>query len=306
MTPRCRLGSSRKHRVRTARPQFFVACAARTLRICTHLAGQSSAFSRATSGIRKILITSDICSDYSMREGNRMSFCKDEQLMNIKFLIRPHLRCDVLRRPKVTFLRFTQLNVGENMVGAIRRGSFGLRRARVIALGEAATVFSGVAAAAMFSGTVCCHAANGGTNTSKPGYGNFDSAHGLSAVSAIRILSQKPELSLGELMMTPKYSPAHTNLPGDVALPGAGMGIKNAQITGRSQEDSGLFQFIKDGLRAMTGFVRSNRLEYPLGSSEATIGVRGSAGEEWECTDGRQCTRHATSHSLMPSTRYDG
>lgn len=215
--------------------------------------------------------------------------------MNIKFLIRPHLRCDVLRRHKATCLRFTQLNVGEHMGDAIRRGSFGLRRARVIALGEAATVFSGVAAAAMFSGTVCCHAATGGTNTSKPGHGNFDSAHGLSTVSAIRILSQKPELNLRELMMTPKYSPAQIILPGEAALPGAGTGIKNAQITGGPQEDRGLFQFIKDGLRAMTGFVRANRVEIPVGPSEATMGVRGSAGEEWECIDGRQCTRHATS-----------
>ncbi len=215
--------------------------------------------------------------------------------MKVNFLNRSHSRYDVLVKPKATCLRYTQLNIGEHMVGAIRRGSSGLRRARVIALGDAATVFSGVAAAAMFSGTVCCHAATGG-----------DSAHGLSAISAIRVLSQKPELSLGDIMMTPKYSPAQIILPGDVALPGAGTGMKNAQITGRPQEDHGLFQFIKDGLRAMTGFVRCNRLEYPLGTSEATIGVRGSAGEEWECTDGRQCTRHATSHRLMPSTRYDG
>src|SRR5258706_2741410 len=132
-----------------------------------------------------------------------------------------------LARPKVTCLRITQLNLGEHMVGAIRRGSSGLRRARVIALGDAATVFSGVAAAAMFSGTVCCHAATGGTNTSNSGHGNFDSAHGLSAVSAIRILFQKSELSLGGLMMTPKYNPARINLPGDLALPGVGTGIKN-------------------------------------------------------------------------------
>ena len=68
----------------------------------------------------------------------------------------------------------------ESMGDAIKRGSVGLRRARAIALGEAATVFSGVAAAAMFSGTLYCNSATGGTNSNKlVGYGYHDPARRL-------------------------------------------------------------------------------------------------------------------------------
>ena len=182
---------------------------------------------------------------------------------------------------------------------AIRRGSVGLRRARAIALGETATVFSGVAAAVMFSGTLYCHSATGGTNSNKLGYGYHDSARAFSAVSAIRILSQKSESDPDGIVMTQKYLAAQINLSGVsmTALPGTRMGIKNNQvIEGRPQEDRSLFRLIKDGLRAMTGLVRGNPVDDPIGPPAATIGVRGSAGEAWECTQGPQCMRQAMLH----------
>lgn len=183
-----------------------------------------------------------------------------------------------------------------------RRGNFGLRRARVIALGEAATVFSGVAAAAMFSGTVYCHPP-GATNAGKLGYGHHDSARAFSAISAIRIVSKKSEFDLDAIVMTQKHGTAHINLSGDsnTAFVESRIEIKNNQvIEGSSREDRVLFRFIKDGLRAMSGFIRGNRFDYSVNPSEATIGVRGSAAEEWECTPGNLCTRHAMSHPHDP------
>jgi len=209
------------------------------------------------------------------------------------------MRGAIRRRGSVGLRRVRAIALGE----AIKRGRVGLRRARAIALGEAATVLSGVAAAAMFSGTVYCNSATGGTNSNKLGYGYHDSARVFSAVSAIRILSQKSELDPGGIAMTQKYRSAQSNLSGDpmTVLPGTRMGIKNNQvIDGRPQEDSAMFRLIKDGLRAVTGLVRRNQVDFPIGPAsgpaEATMGVRGSSGETWQCTQGPQCTRHAMLH----------
>jgi hypothetical protein len=176
-----------------------------------------------------------------------------------------------------------------------KRGRVGLRRARAIAVGDAATVFSGFAAAAMFSGALYCSSATGGTNSNKPGYDYHDSARAISAVSPIRIFSQKSEPDPDGIAMARKYRSDQVDLSGDsmTGFPGTRMEFKNnTAVEGKPQENRSLFRLIKDGWRAVTGLVRGgNPVDYSIAPAAATIGVRGSVGEAWECIQGPQCTR---------------
>lgn len=56
----------------------------------------------------------------------------------------------------------------------------------------------------------------------------------------------------------------------------------------KPQEDSAFFRLIKGGLRTVTGLVgkRGNQDAYRIGTSTAMIGIRGSAGETLDCTQG--------------------
>ena len=184
-------------------------------------------------------------------------------------------------------------------MGKVIGSSFSLPRARAIALRESVAVISGIAAAAMFSGSVYSSSTTGGTSSDEFGYHDHDSARAFSAVSAIRIPLPNSEADPGVITMTAKDRPAQVDLPGDsiTVFPGVRMDLKNNQaIEDRPQEDRSLFRVIKDGWRAVTGFIRGNPVEYPASPSAATIGVRGSAGKAWECTKSPQCVWQSMLH----------
>jgi hypothetical protein len=177
--------------------------------------------------------------------------------------------------------------------------SFSSRRARAVDLGEIARIISGVAAAAMFSGSVYCSSATGGTSSNELDYHDHDSARAFSAVSTIRIPLQSSDADPGGIAMTPKYRSAQTDLSGDsiIVLPGARIDFNRNQVTeDRPQEDRSLVRVIKDGWRAVTSFIRGNPVDYPVSPPAATIGVRGSAGKAWECTKGPQCMWQSMLH----------
>jgi hypothetical protein len=56
----------------------------------------------------------------------------------------------------------------------------------------------------------------------------------------------------------------------------------------RPQDDNSFFRLIKGGLRTVTGLIgkRGNLDAYRIGTSTATIGIRGSSGDTLDCTQG--------------------
>ena len=184
-------------------------------------------------------------------------------------------------------------------MGKAIESSFSLWRARAVDLGEIAWIISGVAAAAMFSGSVYCSSGTVGTSSNELGYDDHDSARAFSAASALRVPLQSSGADPGGIAMTPKYRSAQTDLSGDsiIVLPGARIDFNRNQVAeDRSQEDRSLFRLIKDGWRAVTGFIRGNPVDYSTSPTAATIGVRGSAGKAWECTKGPQCMWQSMLH----------
>ena len=177
--------------------------------------------------------------------------------------------------------------------------SFRLWRAHAIDLGEIAWTISGIAAVAMFSGSVYCSSGAVGTSSNEFGYDDHDSERASSAVSALRIPLQSSGADPGGIAMTPKYRSAQTDLSGAsiIVLPGARIDFNRNQVAeDGSQEDRSLFRLIKDGWRAVTGFIRGNPVDYSTSPTAATIGVRGSAGKAEECTRGPQCMWQSMLH----------
>jgi len=195
-------------------------------------------------------------------------------------------------------LAFLRDKEGRDHMGKTIGSSFSLRRAPAVDLGEIARIISGVAAAVMFSGSVYSSSGTGSVGSNELGYHDYDSARAFSAVSAIRIPLQNSDADPGGIAMTPKYRSTQTDLSGDsiIVLPGARIDLKNNQVTeDRSQEDRSLIRVIKDGWRAVTGFIRGNP-DYPTSPTAATIGVRGSAGKMGECNKGPQCMWQSMLH----------
>jgi hypothetical protein len=112
------------------------------------------------------------------------------------------------------------------------------------------------------------------------------------ADGSIRILSQKSEVNPGEVLTTQKDSYAQINFTDGSSMtmrPNTQMKLVSYQfIQDKPQEDSAFFSLIKGGLRTVTGLVgkRGNQDAYRIGTSTATIGIRGSAGETLDCTQG--------------------
>ena len=177
--------------------------------------------------------------------------------------------------------------------------SFSLRRAHAVDLREITRIISGVAAAAMFSGSVYCSSTGVGTSGNEPGYHDHDSARAFSAVSPIRISLQNSEPDAGVMAMTQQERSAQIDLSGDsiTVFPGVRTHFRSNQVTEDTpQEDRSLLRLIKDGWRAVTGFIRGNPVDYSTSPTAATIGVRGSAGKTWECTKGPQCVWQSMLH----------
>ena len=109
---------------------------------------------------------------------------------------------------------------------------------------------------------------------------------------SVRILSQKSEVNPGEVLSTQKDSYAQINFSDGSSMtmrPNTQMKLESYQfVQDKPQEDTAFFRLIKGGLRTVTGLVgkRGNQDAYRIGTSTATIGIRGSAGETLDCTQG--------------------
>jgi hypothetical protein len=115
------------------------------------------------------------------------------------------------------------------------------------------------------------------------------------ADGSVRILSQKSEVNPGEILTTQKDSYAQINFTDGSSMtmrPNTQMKLESYQfVQDKPQEDTAFFRLIKGGLRTVTGLVgkRGNQDAYRIGTSTATIGIRGSAAETLECSKKGDC-----------------
>ena len=109
---------------------------------------------------------------------------------------------------------------------------------------------------------------------------------------SVRILSQKSEVGAGDVLTTQKDSYAQINFSDGSSMtmrPNTQMKIDAYQFTQEKPEsDNAFFRLLKGGLRTVTGLVgkRGNQDAYKIGTSTATIGIRGSSGDTLECSAG--------------------
>ena len=102
---------------------------------------------------------------------------------------------------------------------------------------------------------------------------------------SVRALGQKSEVQPGDVLTTQRDSYAQINFSDGSSMtmrPETQMKVETYQfVPDRPQEDSAFFRLIKGGLRTVTGLVgkRGNQDAYKIGTTIATIGIRGSGGE---------------------------
>jgi len=107
-----------------------------------------------------------------------------------------------------------------------------------------------------------------------------------------RILSQRSGVTPGDTLTTQRDSYAQINFSDGSSMtmrPNTQMRIEDYKfVKDRPQEDSSFFRLLKGGLRTVTGLVgkRGNMDAYRIGTSTATIGIRGTSGETLDCTQG--------------------
>ena len=107
-----------------------------------------------------------------------------------------------------------------------------------------------------------------------------------------RILSQKSGVAPGDILTTQRDSYAQINFSDGSSMtmrPNTQMKIESYTfVQDRPQADNSLFRLLKGGLRTVTGLIgkRGNQDAYRIGTSTATIGIRGSSGDTLDCTQG--------------------
>ncbi|MCE2998243.1 MAG: FecR domain-containing protein [Betaproteobacteria bacterium] len=121
----------------------------------------------------------------------------------------------------------------------------------------------------------------------------------------VRILSQKSQVNPGDLLTTQRDSFAQINFTDGSAAtmrPETTMKIEAYTfVQEKPQGDAMFMRLLKGGLRTVTGLIgkRGDQDAYRIGTSTATIGIRGSSGETVECLPGTcgklpQGTYHTT------------
>lgn len=109
---------------------------------------------------------------------------------------------------------------------------------------------------------------------------------------SVRILSQKSEVNPGDVLTTQRDSYAQINFTDGSAAtmrPETTMKIESyAFVQEKPQGDAMFMRLLKGGLRTVTGLIgkRGDQDAYKIGTSTATIGIRGSSGDTTECTPG--------------------
>lgn len=109
---------------------------------------------------------------------------------------------------------------------------------------------------------------------------------------SIRILSRGSQISVGDTLTTQADSYGQLSF-----ADGSTMTMRprtTIKVDGfhfdqdKPAADNALFRLIKGGLRTATGLIgkRGNMSAYRIGTSVATIGIRGSVGDTLDCTEG--------------------
>lgn len=109
---------------------------------------------------------------------------------------------------------------------------------------------------------------------------------------SVRILSQKSTVHPGDLLTTQRDSFAQINFTDGSAAtlrPETVLRIEAYSFVQELPQSDAIFmRLLKGGLRTVTGLIgkRSDQDAYRIGTSTATIGIRGSSGETVECLPG--------------------
>jgi len=109
---------------------------------------------------------------------------------------------------------------------------------------------------------------------------------------SVRILSQKSEVSPGDVLTTQRDSYAQINFTDGSSLtmrPNTQIKVEQYSFSQeRPQEDNKFLRLLKGGLRTVTGLIgkRGNQDAYKIGTNTATIGIRGSSGDTIDNTGG--------------------
>lgn len=112
------------------------------------------------------------------------------------------------------------------------------------------------------------------------------------ADGGIRILSRGSEVNVGDTLTTQADSYGQLSFSDGSTMtmrPNTTMKVDAYKFDmERPQEDNVFFRLIKGGLRTATGLIgkRGNMGAYRIGTSVATIGIRGSVGDTLDCTNG--------------------
>jgi len=119
---------------------------------------------------------------------------------------------------------------------------------------------------------------------------------------SVRILSQKSEIQPGDVLTTQRDSYAQINFTDGSAAtmrPNTTMKLEAYTFNKEAPQSDGMFmRLVKGGLRTVTGLIgkRGNQDAYKIGTSTATIGIRGSSGDTVACA--------ADCGSLEPGTYH--
>lgn len=106
---------------------------------------------------------------------------------------------------------------------------------------------------------------------------------------SVRILSQKSEVQPGDVLTTQRDSYAQINFTDGSAAtmrPNSTMKLEAYTFNKDAPQNDGMFmRLLKGGLRTVTGLIgkRGNQDAYKIGTSTATIGIRGSSGDTVAC-----------------------
>lgn len=109
---------------------------------------------------------------------------------------------------------------------------------------------------------------------------------------SVRILSQKSEVNPGDVLTTQRDSYAQINFSDGSSLtmrPNTQIKVEQYNfVQERPQEDNTFLRLLKGGLRTVTGLIgkRGNQDAYKIGTSTATIGIRGSSGDTIDNSSG--------------------
>jgi hypothetical protein len=106
---------------------------------------------------------------------------------------------------------------------------------------------------------------------------------------AMMVLGQKSEVNPGDVLWTQKDSYAQINFSDGSSLTMRPLTqIKldaYSYVQDKPEADNAFFRLLKGGMRTVTGLIgkRGNQNAYRIGTSTATIGIRGSVGDTIAC-----------------------